>query len=706
MERKGHENMQNEKKRRFLPLILGFVMVMGMAFAMLPAERVLAEDAVSYISCTANDNKVTKQTESCSSYNELTNSTSMVKWGFGWYVASSDISIDRILVNGTANLILCDGCSLDITHGITLSSGNTLNIYGQSEGTGSLNVVNYYGNMAGIGGGSSGTGGIVTIHGGVVNVTGSSLGAGIGGGSGGAGGTVTIYGGKVTATGGSGGAGIGGGSGGAGGTVTIYGGDVTATGSENGAGIGAGYDSSSNGTLNLATWLQAYSSAEEITDENKSSLTPVPGKNGAISIDRNRYMLVEARPSSYIITIPATLTAAGSGWNAAGEISATGYLEDDKWLYVTASSGSAYALVNKANNKNQIRYKMTSADPGTTAYDDVPEVTSWDIETLGDTAVTESFGIVVNEDEYNKVPAGDYKDTVTFTATVGATPETLNGDTVEWNGGSVYQVPDGGVTFNNEIAVNGDVYLRLTDDLTVNSGIMLNEGATLNVCGNGTMTINGADEGGNPETDGFGVLILNSGRLVVKGGNGGKMESAESETKIGGAAINGNVTVKGGSMEATGGNGGEISNGVSSSTYLISGYGGTAINGNVKVYDGAVTLQGGNGGVIGNNCSGVGAGNGGTAVFRDSLNFVQLDLYGGTTTLIMGHSSSPGEGCTDCTSGAGGSYLSSFLFLGQGMTLYEGTDNTGTVLDGNTGTLREYEGRRASSMYAEKNAED
>jgi hypothetical protein len=88
-------------------------------------------------------------------------------------------------------------------------------------------------------GGFGGAGGIITINGGTVTVTGNT-GAGIGGGFGGAGGAITISDGTVTANGGVG-AGIGGGYAGAGGDITISGGTITATGGDGNAGIGGGY---------------------------------------------------------------------------------------------------------------------------------------------------------------------------------------------------------------------------------------------------------------------------------------------------------------------------------------------------------------------------------------------------------------------------------------------------------------------------------
>ena len=208
------------------------------------------------------------------------------------YVVNQDVSTYyRIYISGTSpvKLILCDGYTLTASQGIEVATGETLEIYTQIDGRGTLKAYGYYadgepnadfwygapiggsyedlsssfttsttgcGNIyihggqittdasyntsdpdntlytlaAGIGGCVS-DGGTVEIYGGTINATGSYHSAGIGGGSGGAGGTVTIYGGTVIANGGKHGAGIGGGSGAAGGSVAIYGGTVTAIGS-------------------------------------------------------------------------------------------------------------------------------------------------------------------------------------------------------------------------------------------------------------------------------------------------------------------------------------------------------------------------------------------------------------------------------------------------------------------------------------------
>ena len=180
--------------------------------------------------------------------------TDQTTWSTGWYVVNSNITINsRVTVTGHVHLILADGCKLTASNGIEVSKGNSLTIYGQTNGSGALEATGYSDN-AGIGGGNGSDGGTVTIHGGTVSAESvrpegaMGSGAGIGGGGGdvvpnGSDGTVTIYGGEVTAISDRG-AGIGGGGGrvvsyGSGGTVTIYGGEVTAI-SRIGAGIGGG----------------------------------------------------------------------------------------------------------------------------------------------------------------------------------------------------------------------------------------------------------------------------------------------------------------------------------------------------------------------------------------------------------------------------------------------------------------------------------
>ena len=250
---KGDNFMEHKARTKALSWLLSLAMVLSL----LPGMSLTAFAAGdSYI-----DGSGTSKTVDATELEATT-----TNWTDGlWYIApAGGLTISgRITVNGTVNLILRDGATLTANAGIT-TTGATLNIYAQSEGTGAL---------------------IATGSNGGRNSTGGSAGIGGCGGAyennGGAGGTVSIFGGTVTATGGNsggggGGAGIGGGgaglgrkqTGGAGGTVSIFGGTVTATGGNSedggaGAGIGGGGkemrgSAGASGTLTLGAGVKLY----------------------------------------------------------------------------------------------------------------------------------------------------------------------------------------------------------------------------------------------------------------------------------------------------------------------------------------------------------------------------------------------------------------------------------------------------------------
>lgn len=175
-----------------------------------------------------------------------------------WYVVNGNITISgSVDVWGNVHLILTDGSSLTVGKGIGVFGSNTLTIYGQTNGTGTLITTGSDEGGAGIGGnGYKVGGGNITINGGIIIANGGNRSGSGGAGIGGAycsGGNVTINGGTITATGCNGGAGIGGGYGGTSGTIEINGGTITATGSSGygGTGIGGGYGGGSgNITIN------------------------------------------------------------------------------------------------------------------------------------------------------------------------------------------------------------------------------------------------------------------------------------------------------------------------------------------------------------------------------------------------------------------------------------------------------------------------
>ena len=202
---------------------------------------------------------------------------------------------DRLRVSGTVNLILCDKKKLTLKAGITVLDGDTLQIFGQSEDSGTIyshpkdgdgaledhaviggtednpnagNIIIHGGKLdldsptdlfldfdndaACLGGGPEGSPKSIQIFGGIVNCDNAGAGgAAIGGGEYGApdsGGGILIYGGEVNAEAhSSDGAAIGGGydSPHASGTIRIYGGNITAK-HCHGAGIGSGAKTDSN----------------------------------------------------------------------------------------------------------------------------------------------------------------------------------------------------------------------------------------------------------------------------------------------------------------------------------------------------------------------------------------------------------------------------------------------------------------------------
>ena len=176
-------------------------------------------------------------------------------WKNDWYAVTESANISgEVTVTGNVNLILADGCKLDVTN-IKVADGNSLTIWAQKGGTGKLVAVADHDLKAGIGGAGTDCGTII-INGGVINATGGNGtseyptgSAGIGGSYRKDPGKVIINGGDVTAYGGRTASGIGctadspakEDSG-----VEIKGGKVEAHGKDCGAGIGAGSRMSDN----------------------------------------------------------------------------------------------------------------------------------------------------------------------------------------------------------------------------------------------------------------------------------------------------------------------------------------------------------------------------------------------------------------------------------------------------------------------------
>ena len=121
--------------------------------------------------------------------------------------------------------------------------------------------------------------------------------------------------------------------------------------------------------------------------------------------------------TDYTITIPATLTVAQSGWNATDGITAQvksgDTFDTSKKLTVTAESTNSWAL---KSGENTIGYNLATAE---TDYSSTADPASWEFSAVDlneESGKTLPMGIIV--DDYSTAAAGNYTDTVTFTAKV------------------------------------------------------------------------------------------------------------------------------------------------------------------------------------------------------------------------------------------------------------------------------------------------
>ena len=281
--------------------------------------------------------------------------------------------------------------------------------------------------------------------------------------------------------------------------------------------------------------------------------------------------------------------------------------------------------------------------------------------------------------------------------TAQAASTELTAETTTWVNGD-YVVPADGVTISGHITVKGIVNLTLTEGatLTANMGITLGQNARLNVSGKGAMVVKGSNGNTNSTVAGTGKLVLKSGTLTATGGNGQSFSSGIQTTgNTGGVAINGTVAVNGGTLAATGGNGGSLNAGTISQ--LNGGTGGAAIGGAVTINGGTVTATGGNGGgiTITNYGDSNKGGNGGAAIGG------AVTINGGTLTATKGDNGTLNiKNGSPNYAGTGSAGYDGTLTLGANVKLYEGTDDTGTVLDGNDSDSRVYSGEKKANMYA------
>lgn len=166
-----------------------------------------------------------------------------------------------------------------------------------------------------------------------------------------------------------------------------------------------------------------------------------------------------------------------------------------------------------------------------------------------------------------------------------------------------YVIEEGDVTVDSVVTVSGVVNLTLNAGatFTASQGIVIEDGAVLNVYGEGTLNATGAP---NEGTNQFGHNAI-KGTINVYGGtiNATASDSARgygirswlhgNGGIPGVAALEGDITVYGGTINAKAGNAGDGGDGYYAGN---GGQGGYALAGNITIYGGNFNLEGGKGG--------------------------------------------------------------------------------------------------------------
>lgn len=597
-----------------------------------------ANSSIDYL-----DGNGVSHTLAANAYTALDSVTMPTTLTSGWYVVDSNLTYNstagRITVSGDVNLVIADGCLFSVQKGIAVNPGNSLTIYGQSAGTGTLSVANAQNNCAAIGGDSGYSCGTVTINGGIINATAYTNAAGIGGGSGGTGGNITINRGTVTANSGTAAAGIGGGNGGAAGNIVINGGTVTATGRSS-AGIGCACNAS-GGTVTI--------NGGTVTANGGSNSAAIGGSNVAtnkITININGGNIT-ANAYTYTNTSTNETTVyygIGGGTDAGkADINLSWSAASDR-ITATSYNGTVNFVKNFVlENTNTIAVK-SNIDGNTIApYDGVVYSVSFFDETGSDFLCQQqsiASGCTAIR-PYNPTKSGykfiewrlngvayDFSAPVTANISLRAHWELggdidyidENGDTQTITQGNYefiestdtqltltdgWYVLMGDVSLSKRIVLSGTVNLILCDgaEVTAPKGIALDSVDTLNIYGqtdsDGELTITSPGDY-NPAigTDGNSSSTYYTGGTIVINGGVINAQGGDYAAGIGGGrkATGKTIIINGGTVNARGG---------TSAPGIGSGFSSANTDTNITINGGTVNATGNsNGAGIGSSFSG------------------------------------------------------------------------------------------------------
>lgn len=198
-----------KKMLKPVSILLSLVMIISL-FTIVPLTASAAE-GVSYVLRWWDNDELHEQAKTRTDYKKLTDYAQEENHTLtsGWYVANGNVQFRRLIINGDVHIIVPDGVTMKCRNIIVNYSQNTLNIYGQANNTGKLEVTDGSNDDAAIGSYEDTGCGTIIIHGGDIFAQASDDAPGIGCGKNGKSGSIRIYGGKVTAKGAAYGAGIG-----------------------------------------------------------------------------------------------------------------------------------------------------------------------------------------------------------------------------------------------------------------------------------------------------------------------------------------------------------------------------------------------------------------------------------------------------------------------------------------------------------------
>ncbi|MBE6382650.1 MAG: hypothetical protein E7049_06525, partial [Lentisphaerae bacterium] len=589
----------------------------------------------------------------------------------GWYVVNNDLEINSsVTIGGNVNIVLADRKTLTVnannawaTAGIAVAAGSSLSIYGQAEGTGSLNATGGdYG--AGIGSGYNKNAGNVTINGGTVTATGHD-GAGIGGAPSGVCGTVTVNRGTVVATGGGMCPGIGSGSSvSAGGTVIINGGDVTATGGSGGAaGIGGGNNCPGGiVTITGGTVVATGTNGAGIGGSGSgagAAVTITGGSVSAIAGAAYRYGIGggnTATDQGSLTVGDGMVVRAGEGENPADEldVDSNGVVTLVSRRYYAVDDGSApigptlYEIQYFDGQYNQIQVEPSKYEAGTVTVLGTPAekpgyvfVGWYTLPNFNSEKVTQigadETGVKMFYAKWEKASERavvDYLDVDGVEKSVECT--IISGEKDLLTNG--WYAVTNSVTLTHGLGVTNDVRLVIADNVTLTvsngtfgkAGIHVPSDSFLTIFGqsgdSGVLSVTGgsygAGIGGDRDEASSGAVTVNGGVVIAQGGSKGAGIGG------GGSGSGGAVTINGGTVTASGGNDAAgIGGGYTGSCGAVTINGGTVTaNGGASSYDSGAGIGGGgyggsggdvviNGGTVtatsgGRYSDGIGRGNG------------------------------------------------------------------------------------------------